>query len=78
MAGHPLRGIHLQDAEQDGPEDRHWVATHGDLDWEAIVSTLFQATYTGTWTFEVHRGRHGDTTEEAARQCLRMTRQWDL
>jgi sugar phosphate isomerase/epimerase len=75
MAGHRLRDSHLQDAERDGPEDRHWVPTHGDLDWEAIVATLFQATYTGTWTFEVHKGRHGETAEEASRLCLRIARQ---
>jgi sugar phosphate isomerase/epimerase len=58
--------------------DRHWVPTHGDLDWEAIVSALRQMSYAGAWTFEAHRGRHGETSEEAARQCLQTARQWGL
>jgi sugar phosphate isomerase/epimerase len=76
VAGHRLRGIHLQDAERNAIEDRHWVPTHGDLDWGAIVSALLEVSYAGAWTFEVHRGRHGETSEEAARQCFQLARRW--
>lgn len=78
VAGPRLRGIHLQDAENGALRDRHWVPTHGDLDWEAIVGALFQVNYAGAWTFETHRGRHGETSEEAAGQCLQMARLWGL
>jgi sugar phosphate isomerase/epimerase len=78
LASHRLWGIHLQDAEHDAPRDRHWVPTHGDLDWQAIVGALFQVSYAGAWTFEAHRGRYGETSEEAALQCLQMARQWGL
>lgn len=78
VAGDRLRGIHLQDAEHGGTSDRHWVPTHGDLPWDAIVDALFQVGYPGAWTFEAHRGRHGETSEEAARQCLELVGQWGL
>lgn len=77
-AGHRLRGIHLQDAERGVLKDRHWVPTHGDLDWNAIVNALLQVHYAGAWTFEAHRGRHGESSEEAARQCLRIAKRWTL
>jgi len=77
-AGPRLQGTHLQDAEHDAADDVHWVPTHGDLDWEAIAGTLFEVSYAGPWTFEVHRGRYGETAEDAARQCLRLAGQWGL
>jgi sugar phosphate isomerase/epimerase len=77
-AGRRLGGTHFQDAEHDATRDRHWVPTHGDLNWEAIVSALLEVNYSGAWTFEAHRGRYGETSEEAARQCLRLARQWGL
>jgi sugar phosphate isomerase/epimerase len=78
LAGSRLGGIHLQDAELNADADRHWVPTHGDLDWTAIVQSLLNVDYRGAWTFEAHRGRHGETSEEAARQCLELATRWGL
>jgi L-ribulose-5-phosphate 3-epimerase len=77
IAGRRLGGTHLQDVDRDTPEDRHWVPTHGDLDWQAIIGALHEVNYAGAWTFEAHRGRHGETSEAAARQCLRLARRWN-
>jgi sugar phosphate isomerase/epimerase len=78
QAGSRLGGVHLQDTERDCFTDPHWVPTHGDLDWESIVRALLEADYVGAWTFEVHQGRHGESAEEAARQCLQLAGKWGL
>ena len=75
-AGSRLWGTHLQDVDYEDPQDNHWVPTHGDLDWDAIRSSLVEVNYAGQWTFEVSASPRGGTPEELARACQQVARSW--
>jgi len=75
-AGPRLGGTHLQDVDQDNPQDDHWVPTHGGLDWAANREALIQVDYSGPWTFEVAYGRHDESPEELARLTYQFASEW--
>ena len=77
-AGNRLQGTHLQDVDHEDPHDNHWPPTHGGLDWPAIRSALAAVDYPGPWTFEVARGRHGETPEQLARITHQVATSWGL
>ena len=75
-AGPRLWGTHLQDVDYDDPQDNHWVPTHGGLDWDAVHTAFAQVEYAGLWTFEVAKGRHGESPEELARLTRQVAAGW--
>ncbi len=78
FAGSRLHGTHLQDVDYDHPNDNHWAPTQGGLDWPAIRSALASVGYSGPWTFEVARGRRGETAEQLASLTCQVARSWGL
>lgn len=78
IAGSRLWGTHLQDSAYDDANDKHWMPTHGVLDWDAIRGALTEVTYAGTWTFEVINGRHGESPDDLACMTRRVAETWGL
>lgn len=78
FAGSRLHGTHLQDVDYDHPNDNHWAPTQGGLDWPAIRRALASVGYSGPWTFEVARGRHGETAEQLASLTYQVACSWGL
>ena len=76
IAGDRLCGVHLHDMDYSSPEDKHWVPTHGSLDWNSIKLALDKVKYEGHWTFEVINGRHGETPDELAINCYQISNNW--
>ena len=60
------------------PNDEHWIPTHGALDWGDIRQALAEVNYSGAWTFEVIKGRNGETPEELARLTRALAEKWRL
>lgn len=40
-------------SDYDFMNERHWLPSEGDLDWQAILSTLKNVNYKGPWLYEV-------------------------
>ena len=78
IAGDRLYGTHLHDMDPLRPNDEHWIPTHGSLDWDAIRHALADVNYSGAWTFEAIKGRHGETPEELARLTREIAEKWSL
>lgn len=74
VAGDRLVATHLHDT--DGAEDRHWLPTHGVIDWPAVHHALKCIDYTGAWTFEVINARNNETHEELCRMARKLARRW--
>jgi len=77
IAGDRLYGTHLQDTDKEGTYDYHWVPTHGSLNWDIIRSALAEVRYTGIWTFEVVKGKFGESPEELACICHKLAVSWE-
>ncbi len=80
LAGERLWGTHLQDVDTEKlpPYDNHWVPAMGGIDWAAIRSALERVSYSGAWTFEVFRGRDGQSLEQLAIQSRAIASEWGL
>ena len=78
LAGDRLYGTHLHDMDPLRPKDEHWIPTHGALDWDAIRQALADIDYSAAWTFEVIKGRNGETPEELARLTRALAEKWGL
>lgn len=78
IAGNRLYGTHLHDMDPRIPNDEHWIPTQGVLNWDAIRQALAEIDYGGAWTFEVLKGRNGETSEELARLTRQIADKWCL
>lgn len=76
IAGNRLCNIHLQDTDLE--DDRHWLPTHGVLDWNRILQALSEIQYDNLWTFEVINGRHGENPDELSIASYRIAGSWSL
>jgi sugar phosphate isomerase/epimerase len=75
-AGDRLHATHIQDVDYDNPRDNHWPPTQGGLDWDSILDALKEIGYADTLTFEILRGRNGETPEEMAQICRGLAGTW--
>jgi L-ribulose-5-phosphate 3-epimerase len=75
-AGARLYATHLQDVDAEQPNDDHWAPGEGGLDWAAILQALRDVKYSGTWTFEIAAGRHGETTDQLAAMTHAFAERW--
>jgi sugar phosphate isomerase/epimerase len=78
IAGARLCGTHIQDVDDENPQDNHWLPGHGDLDWVGIRAALKEVEYAGFWTFEVIVSRHDETPDELARLTRAVAVEWGI
>ena len=76
IAGDRLYGTHLHDMDPQIPEDKHWLPTHGGLNWDAIHQALQGINYAGALTFEVLNPRNGESPEELGRLTRQFAEDW--
>jgi sugar phosphate isomerase/epimerase len=71
-AGKRLISMHV--ANNDGVKDRHWLPTHGMLDWEEVKSELARSGYVGRYVLEVLRNPRDDDPDTVLRQTVEFAK----